>query len=429
MKNRVKFTAIMLGFQMAFACTPEDVTYPDNETIDISRVDSVSIVPNHFMVLADGRAQLDLYPRLYTKEGDLIPGTRVKEEMLEYTLTSGTTISRYFSTSDVSLTGQTLTVRMKLKGADVVSEPVSFRIVAPLAEKYTSEIVIPVVFHIIQTTEDITSYGGAYKADRIAMQLKKINHLFAGVSSVNPVGVNAHVRFELAKYDPNGIEMTEPGINRYTADRIDLENYKNFLKEGHFVWPADRYMNIWLLSDRKGEIGDFANEVSEFCTPHYVYAGTSSENRPEGIDWEEFTEGNEFQLEESGIVYKLQELDNPERSMNNSSSNKFGNNELAYYIGRYFGLLPTCTRSETEIGTDYCEDTHDYCAILYSSTGTNIDWYKEAGDYYFLAENIMDDPWALHVSVSKNQCERMRWVLENCPERAAWKSQFAFNGK
>ena len=59
----------------------------------------------------------------------------------------------------------------------------------------------------------------------------------------------------------------------------------------------------------------------------------------------------------------------------------------------------------------------------------NTSWYKQAQGCYFRSENIMDDPTGLHISVSKNQCERIRWLLENCPERAAWKNDFAFTGK
>ena len=51
------------------------------------------------------------------------------------------------------------------------------------------------------------------------------------------------------------------------------------------------------------------------------------------------------------------------------------------------------------------------------------------GDYFFLSENIMDDPSGVHRSVSLQQALRMHWVLQHCPERAMWKSDYAFTGK
>ena len=49
-----------------------------------------------------------------------------------------------------------------------------------------------------------------------------------------------------------------------------------------------------------------------------------------------------------------------------------------------------------------------------SKPGRNETWYKESEGCYFRAENIMDDPTGGHCSVSREQCMRMRWVLNNC---------------
>ncbi|MEG2340993.1 MAG: hypothetical protein RSB69_09635 [Odoribacter sp.] len=425
-KNILKFASLVVGVQLAMGCSPDDYTYHDNNVVDVSTIDSIVLTPNHRMLVADGSAQLDLRPVLYTKEKNQIPDYRVKEEWLEYTSTSGMAITRYFSTSDASLIGKTLTIQVKMKGTDLVSEPVSFQIIAPLDSKYTSEIKIPVIFHIIQTTEDVEKFGGAYEQDRVALLLTKLNNMLSGAASVNPVGVNTHIRLEFAKYNQYGKKLTEPGIDRLTVREIDIANgYADLLEGNNMIWPVNSFMNIWLISDRKKEVEDFANTISENCMPHYVYAGTSAENRPEGIDWMEEPSDNVFQLNESGIIYKLQEVDEMDRSFTTEGAP--ANNELGYYVGRYLGLLPTCSYAEEPV-TDYCDDTWDYfpdpLAINFNQA-----WYKRVENCYFRAENIMDDPRGTHNSVSKSQCERMRWILENCPERAAWKSDFAFVGK
>lgn len=425
-KNILKFMSLIAVILLAAACSPEGYDYHDNDIIDIATIDSVALVPNHVMVLADGHAQLDLRPRLFTKEKDLIPDNRVDEAWLEYNSSSDMKLTRYFSTADASLIGETVTVTVKIKGTNVVSEPVSFQVVAPLDKKYTSELRIPVIFHIIQTTEDVDKFGGSYAQDRIVLLLTKLNNMLSGAASVNPVGVNTRVRLEAALYNENGRKLTEPGINRLTMKEIDTTNsFSVMLNAQQMVWPADKYMNIWLISDRSKKIKDFANTISEICTPRYVYAGTSASGRPEGITWTEESPDVAFGIAESGIIYKLQELDEMERSF--VTSGKPANNELGYYVGRYLGLLPTCSYKDVAV-TDYCGDTHDYFVDT-NAPGDNQAWYKEAYGCYFQAENIMDDPRGGHRSVSKNQCERIRWVLENSPERAAWKSDFAFTGK
>ena len=432
-KNISRFIAILLGLQLGTACTPEDYTYTNNEIVDPTTIDSVALIPNQHMLIADGYAQLDLRPVLFNKQRFRIPDSRIQEEWLEYITPSGQPISRHFSTSEASLIGQTITTQVRVKGTDIISQPVSFQIVAPLEEKYMTPITIPVIFHVIQTTEDIESYGGPYSQEKIELLLQKLNHLFEGSASVNPVGVNTHIHFKMAEYDPDGQKMINPGLNRATITTLDAgnieNNFENFLVDHHLIWPADKYMNIWLISDRKNLVADFANQVSTSCRPQYVYPGTSVQERPKGIDWQELPAGITLTAHETGIIYKLQELDVITRSFTNNSGSASACNELAYYVGGYLGLLPTCTFDKQETGTDYCEDTIDYWGKDAGSTIRNNTWYKEEENYYFRSENIMDDPTGLHTSISKNQCERIRWVLENCPERAAWKSNFAFTGQ
>ncbi|MDE6451767.1 MAG: hypothetical protein K2L23_05675, partial [Odoribacter sp.] len=321
--------------------------------------------------------------------------------------------------------GQTVTARLKIKGTSLESKPVTFRIAAPLEKEYTSEIKIPVIFHIVQTTEDIESFGGAYKQEQIEMLLKKLNRMFDGSTTNNPVGVNTHIRLEPALYDPYGKRLLEPGINRLTVKEINTENqYEDFLNQQHLIWPSGHYMNIWLISDRTKSFNNFGSEVSEECRPYYINPG--ADDCPEGINGTEYA-GEELKARESGVIYKLQELDNIDRDFT-WSDGRFAPNELGYYIGKYLGLLPTCYLAGVGNGGDFCEDTHDYCQDN-NAVGKNRTWYKEANGCYFRAENIMDDPRGSHCSVSREQCIRMRWVLNHCPGREAWKSDFAFTGK
>ena len=425
-RNLLKYTVVFLGIQLLWSCSPDNYTYHSNEDVDVSTIGKVILKPNHTLLVADGKAQLDLRPVVYTTEGYQIPDERVKEEWLEYTANPTLTLQRHFSTSESSLIGQEVSVKVKIKGTNVESEPVGFQVVAPLDSKYTTEIRIPVIFHVIQTMDDVEKYGGIYTADRIQLLLNKLNNVFSGEASVNPVGVNTHIRFEYARYDPKGKKLTNPGINYQTLSSIDISNnYYDLLEQKQLLWPSDKYMNIWLISDRSSAITNFGVTISNDCQPQYVYAGTDLTMSPNGIGWKEITGDTEMPLNELGVRYKLQELDVMDRSFGEESNPTV--NELIYYIGRYLGLLQTFSYSAT-LGNDYCVDTQDY-ALNSSAEGGNKSWYKEMNGCYFRAENIMDDPIGVHCSVSKNQCERMRWILENCAGRSFWKNTFAFDGK
>lgn len=424
MKQLLTYMVAALTAWLSVACVPDKMEYHDNTHLDVSVVDRVELWPNQKIVLADGHAQLDLYPRLFTKDNLQIPDSRVNEEWLEYVpVTPGIQMTgRYFYTSDASLIGKEIKVKLSIKGTSLESDTVSFTVADPQASAYASDIRIPVVFHIIQTKEDVELYGGEYKQERVQMQLNRLNNMLNASVSNNPVGVNSHIRLEMAASDPNGNQMPEPGINRLTVDKLsfkpDGSDVDSFLvSKSNLIWPEDHYLNIWLISDRSNSVTDFANSVTAKCAPVYVLPG--SESLPAGIQWQNY-EGQSLKPHEAGIIYKLQKLDDTERTFYVSDNIKSpGYNDLGYYFGQYLGLLPTCNYKSIDTATtDYCDDTMDYAP----SENGNKGWYKTFDGCYFRAENLMDDPTGVHCSVSRDQAIRMRWVLNHCPGRFAWKS-------
>lgn len=430
--NNINRFSLLFALLLLIACSPDEYVAFDNENLDPTTIDSIHLMLSNEKLIADGKAELELYPKIFDNRGFKILDGRVKDEWIEYVSDTKLDFKRRFSVADASLIGKTITVKMQIKGTNIQSNPVSFEVVEPLAENFQKEIIIPVIFHIVQTVDDIESYGGVYSQDRIEKHLTKINHMFAGTSSKNAVGVDTHVRFRLAEYDNNGKKMLYPGVNRHKIQDFEKEmsnnHFADFLSEQNLIWSPDKYLNIWLISDRKEQVFDFANKITGVCKPFFVYQDTPADQRPKGIKWKTLPENKVFEPKEIGIIYRLQDLDLISRKLTNSLGTESGTNELAHYLGSYLGLLPTYVVNTSTVKDDFCDDTIDY----WGSEGipkVNTTWYKEIGSFYFRSENIMDDPTGLHISVSKKQCERMRWVLNNCPERAAWKSNFAFTGQ
>lgn len=415
---------------VATACSPDEEIFHDNSKVDPAIVDAVSIAPNQKYLIADGNAQIELQPTVYTKSGTQVPDTRVDDNWIEYTSdTPGVTAGRTISVSDASLVGKTVTIKARIKSTGKESDPISFTIIPSMKQMFAQELVIPVIFHVLQTKDDIDNYGGEYKLERIEMQLKRLNNMFSGAISKNPVGVNANIKFVMAQYDQYGNRLVEPGVDRKTISdgafgEKDGSDISTLIESEHLLWPADHYLNVWLVSDRKGVVSDFANDVTAKCAPCYVSAEAT--DVPKGLKLQAYANQTLSPLQ-AGIIYKLSELDVAERSFYVSNNNKKqGYNELGYYVGLFYGLLPTCNYANTKAATDYCDDTIDYAA---TSTGGNKDWYKTMNGCYFRAENIMDDPRGVHCSVSQDQAIRMRWIMNNCIGRMQWKSSYALNGK
>ena len=429
-KSIIRNISLVSVALLATACSPDEEIFHDNSKVDPAIVDAVTIMPNQKRLIADGNAQIELQPTVFTKSGTQVPDTRVDDDWIEYTSdTPGVVAGRVISIADASLVGKTVTVKARVKTTGKESDPVSFSVIASKKDQFANELVIPVVFHILQTKDDIDNYGGEFKLERIEMQLKRLNNMFSGAVSHNPVGVNTNIRFEMAQYDQYGNRLVEPGVDRKTiADgafsKKDGSDIDSLITAERLLWSADDYLNVWLVSDRKGVVSDFANDVTAKCAPCYVKAATA--DAPKGLKLQEYA-GQALKPSQAGIIYKLSELDVAERSFFVSNNNKKqGYNELGYYIGLFYGLLPTCNYSNTKAGTDYCDDTIDYAA---TSTGGNKDWYKTMDGCYFRAENIMDDPRGVHCSVSQDQTIRMRWIMNNCVGRMQWKSTFALSGK
>lgn len=429
-KSIIRNISLVSVALLATACSPDEEIFHDNSKVDPAIVDAVTIMPNQKRLIADGNAQIELQPTVFTKSGTQVPDTRVDDDWIEYTSdTPGVVAGRVISIADASLVGKTVTVKARVKTTGKESDPVSFSVIASKKDQFANELVIPVVFHILQTKDDIDNYGGEFKLERIEMQLKRLNNMFSGAVSHNAVGVNTNIRFEMAQYDQYGNRLVEPGVDRKTiADgafsKKDGSDIDSLITAERLLWSADDYLNVWLVSDRKGVVSDFANDVTAKCAPCYVKAATA--DAPKGLKLQEYA-GQALKPSQAGIIYKLSELDVAERSFFVSNNNKKqGYNELGYYIGLFYGLLPTCNYSNTKAGTDYCDDTIDYAA---TSTGGNKDWYKTMDGCYFRAENIMDDPRGVHCSVSQDQTIRMRWIMNNCVGRMQWKSTFALSGK
>ena len=425
--KRILYTLVAIFIGCIISCTPDKDEVLEMGLVDMDHIKDIKLRTSHYQLLANGKAQLEFNPLLTTKDGFTVQDSRVDHSQIEYYTSTGETLPKVFSTSDKSLIGKEINVHAKIKGADLTSNTVTFTISDPSVSDTYTEITIPVIFHLIQSNQDIAGYGGEIPMERIHLLIDKINNTFSGNVSTNAMGVDTKIRFKAVVYDPYKNKLQEPGINRIYVEKVTdaaKDQYKTFIKDQKALWPYDKYLNVWLISDRENEYDKFFYTISRTCIPRYIATEADPAKIPEGLTLSSLPENWTPVPNEVGILYKLQSIQTMVRSFGEKNEN-----ELVNGFGYYLGLLPTWGASSSAKPQDYCSDTHKYYGNDNEGYNKNQTAYKLVGDCFFLAENIMDDPVGVHRSVSQQQAQRMRWILNNSPERSAWKSDYAFTGR
>ena len=425
--KRILYTLVVIFIGCIISCTPDKDEVLEMGLVDMDHIKDIKLRTSHYQLLTNGKAQLEFNPLLTTKDGFTVQDSRIDHSQIEYYTSTGETLPKVFSTSDKSLIGEKINVHAKIKGVDLTSNTVTFTISDPSVSDTYTEITIPVIFHLIQSNQDIAGYGGEIPMERIHLLIDKINNTFSGNVSTNAMGVDTKIRFKAAVYDPYGNKLQEPGINRIYVEKVTdaaKDQYKTFIKDQKALWPYDKYLNVWLISDRENEYDKFFYTISRTCIPRYIATETDPAKIPEGLTLSSLPENWTPVPNEVGILYKLQSIQTMVRSFGEKNEN-----ELVNGFGYYLGLLPTWGASSSAKPQDYCSDTHKYYGNDNEGYNKKQTAYKLVGDCFFLAENIMDDPVGVHRSVSQQQAQRMRWILNNSPERSAWKSDYAFTGR
>ncbi len=137
---------------------------------------------------------------------------------------------------------------------------------------------IPIIFHVghfgtsVATLSDDTENPNISKA-RIDAFLEILNQSYRNqLGSTEPNAVDTFVQFRLATIDPNGNQMSEPGIDRHNVTPFDRGCFEfpndttcpDFEEDktlgpneiGHFaiasIWDPNEYFNVWLYHDQEG---------------------------------------------------------------------------------------------------------------------------------------------------------------------------------
>jgi gliding motility-associated-like protein len=252
---------------------------------------------------------------------------------------------------------------------------------------------LPIVFHVFANTgssQDIS-------ASLIQSQLDQLNLDFSDQSgSVFGAAGDTGIQFCLAAVDPNGLGLTEPGIDRintYGDGPVTRDDFDGGVKAAT-IWDPTRYINVWLADIGAGLLG---------------YAQFPSSSGLPGMP------ANGGLAETDGVVcatYSIGSLSNP-----NPAGGSFGGGRtLTHELGHWFGLRHIWGDNSSCSNGDYCADTPDATEAHYGCL--DVDTCPSDGLGSDLTSNYMDySSDSCMNNFTADQVLRIDAVMQNSPRR------------
>ena len=290
-------------------------------------------------------------------------------------------------------------------------------VIARADDKDYEVITIPLIFHILYNDEPVGTGANINKED-VEEVVNIINQRYRNTYySINypnvipsPNHVDTKIEFRLAKFDPQGNLLEEPGIMRYggydATTWTDIDPQRIFLTEN--LWPPYDYINISLANQnmRSEATMPVASSSHKFC-------GLEVNDET----WEEYFARNYKSGE--NIVFK---------GMNWSLYNFYGGLALTHDLGHILGLHHTffteCNFYRFPFGQDDCVgDTQFYNENQFQTDFYGKKHYKECyTDYWVVHDNYMDYSRKItsprfedYYGFTYDQRDRMQEILEFSP--------------
>ncbi|PWI30035.1 hypothetical protein DI383_09795 [Flavobacteriaceae bacterium LYZ1037] len=260
---------------------------------------------------------------------------------------------------------------------------------ALLANGRGSTITIPIVFHVLTDGSGADNISEAL----IQAQLDQLNIDFGNMdNSPYAQAVDTDVRFCLAQQDPNGLAMSENGINR-VLDYGDAGQSQGSMDGGikqATQWDPTRYLNVWVANLGGGLLG-----YAQFPTGAGIPMYPGGPSNTDGVVVLNSSVGSEAMPNPAGGAYAR-------------------GRTLTHEIGHWIGLH--------HIWGDGGCSVDDYCADTPAASGSNFGCATGVdsctGDGPDMVENYMDysDDTCMN-TFTNDQKTRILAVMANSPNR------------
>lgn len=422
MKNILLKLTIAIFVTLSFTkCKQDTFDYQMYEP-SIDDVDSVYFSPGDVMLIADGKASLkfivEAFKRFERQNGEVTREFMDFRELPEGSLkiveeVTGQEIDELTFSID-HRPEDTLRFYAQVGSVKSAVRKVALRPAPTLPEK----VYVDVIFHTWELNPsnsnfDITSYQPTSYSD-IVEGLAIMNDVVNNRIGTAANGASVNVEFRLAKFNPQGQELEQPGYNLIVygdevktnpmAATVSLADFRTYISNNpsQYIWDAKKYLNIHVLPSGSNYT------LSNLYPPKQLAPKDGEELIPGvpeiALDVDDYV--NDFV---NVCIFMPHTLFKPgyERRI-----------EIFGPVGAFYGLYPTTSYSTARYHSDYCGDTQEYNPQdprndFFFATKVNIQGDK------FVIENAMDDTRypSMRNSITLDQVERMRAVLARCPGR------------
>ena len=100
MDMKINYLIFWMLFLGVAGCSPSEYKFMENGYIDVADVSKIVLRPNHYQLLTDGYAQVDLCPVVFNEAGIEYRNEKLNDDMFEWETVEGRKLPRYFSTAD-----------------------------------------------------------------------------------------------------------------------------------------------------------------------------------------------------------------------------------------------------------------------------------------------------------------------------------------
>ena len=413
---------LMLLTMLMQACHKESFDYEFAGT----KVDSISFSAGSPSLIADGQSALKFIIQAYSRKQVTISGVTRDSMVLVPSDRIPDTDKKVFDETgkEVGLTFSTTLSTPAIKSfyakiGDQQSVTRQVTIKTPGAAY--SKIIIPVVVHVFELKKsDPKRYPWYVEVDykRLQDMVDGMNIMFNRKGTSAPNGMSANVEFVLAPIGPDGKPLEKAGYNPFEylgtqAWGFGTATAATFIKANaaKLLWNPKKYLNIWILPSAV-YYGAIAN-----AKPGYTLSATPLP----GVTMQQVSSVNNVPLTEPEKVGLFIGRDELYSALRGPAPN------IGYRLGNFYGLFRTYYYTTEPNYNDYCVDTQKWLV----SQLRNV--YKVAQDgILFGTENVMDATFidgnieggqnlvSRVNTFTAEQVKRIRYVIENCPERMAW---------